>query len=226
MKFFVHPLIAVTLSLFLGCEKSVVNGLSIDESASYNVTIDVTWDNETHPTETFPNGQEASMKPHVSSIIGAVHSREVSLWGNGELASPALKRCAEDGSSAEMRVVVENYIAENSAKEVIFSEGMASPSTAILTVNADIANPQISFVSMIAPSPDWFFGVDNLSLIEKGQWIDTIVVDMYPYDAGTKDGEEYRYDFDATDPAQIVRQLKGVAPFSDLPVARVILTRE
>ncbi len=78
-----------------------------------------------------------------------------------------------------------------------------------------------SLVSMIAPSPDWFVGVDGLPLIAKGQWRDEVVVPLFPCDAGTDVGASY----DATDadaaPATPVSPLLGppvavngtVAPF-------------
>jgi hypothetical protein len=44
---------------------------------------------------------------------------------------------------------------------------------------------------MIAPSPDWFVGVAALSLYGDDGWIEELVVDLYPYDAGTDSGPSY-----------------------------------
>ena len=39
---------------------------------------------------------------------------------------------------------------------------------------------------MLAPSPDWFVGVGNLSLFENRRWVQTMTVQMRVYDAGTE----------------------------------------
>ena len=50
---------------------------------------------------------------------------------------------------------------------------------------------QVTFVTMIAPSPDWFIGVSGLSLLENGDWAQRIDVELFAYDAGTDDGRRY-----------------------------------
>jgi hypothetical protein len=46
----------------------------------------------------------------------------------------------------------------------------------------------ITITSMIAPSPDWFIGVDALDLYAGGTWINSLVVPLAMYDAGTEQG--------------------------------------
>ena len=57
------------------------------------------------------------------------------------------------------------------------------------SVSAD--HPFVSLVSMIAPSPDWFVGVADLSLHDGEGWVDSVTVDLYAWDAGTDDGTVY-----------------------------------
>ncbi len=219
--------LSLCIALFLlSCSDGVIETTPVDQVATYTLTIDVIWDSSTHPLETFPSDLEGSMAPHVSPFIGGVHAVGVSLWTDGALASEAVKTSAETGSPSLMRTVVEDLIQRDSAKEVIYSGGIASPAQSTIEIDADLSNPNISFMSMIAPSPDWFFGLDNYSLIQNGNWVNSTSIDLYPYDAGTKEGEEYLYDFDATNPAESIRSLSGVAPFSDQPVARVTFTKK
>lgn len=50
----------------------------------------------------------------------------------------------------------------------------------------------MSFVSMIDPSPDWFVGVSRLELcLENGSWVESKVLDLFPWDAGTDSGPTY-----------------------------------
>lgn len=53
----------------------------------------------------------------------------------------------------------------------------------------DSENHLVSFVSSIRPSTDWFVGVSALELCQPDcTWIESKVLDLYPWDAGTRDG--------------------------------------
>ncbi|MEM7259564.1 MAG: spondin domain-containing protein, partial [Pseudomonadota bacterium] len=56
-------------------------------------------------------------------------------------------------------------------------------------VSADY--PQVTIVSMVAPSPDWFVGVHNLSLLADGNFVSDLSIDLAVYDAGTDSGTRY-----------------------------------
>jgi hypothetical protein len=60
--------------------------------------------------------------------------------------------------------------------------------------------PELSFGSMLAPSPDWFVGVSGLSLCEAGVWLQSKTMAAIVYDAGTKDGADFDYGFPETQP--------------------------
>jgi hypothetical protein len=87
--------------------------------------------------------------------------------------------------------------------------------------------PQVTLVTMVAPSPDWFVGVADLSLLdEQGRWRDQVVITLYPYDAGTDDGSDYRSaDLEPT-PHHLIANLRGGAPFSDEPIGVYTFTRQ
>lgn len=56
----------------------------------------------------------------------------------------------------------------------------------------DAAHHLVSLVSMISPSPDWFVGISSLELCETScTWVESKVVDLYPWDAGTDKGITY-----------------------------------
>jgi hypothetical protein len=61
--------------------------------------------------------------------------------------------------------------------------------TVEFTVNQDC--PMVTVVTMIAPSPDWFVGVTGLRLYGAEGWIEEWETELYPYDAGTDEGESY-----------------------------------
>ena len=73
---------------------------------------------------------------------------------------------------------------------------------------------------MIGPSPDWFVGVSGLSLVDdEGKWIPELAVDLFPYDAGTKNGTRFSLGGVDTSPRGTIRRIRGEDPFSDEPMA-------
>ena len=46
---------------------------------------------------------------------------------------------------------------------------------------------------MLAPTPDWFTGLSGFNLFENKKWISDTKVNLYPYDAGTEDGDVFGY---------------------------------
>ena len=57
-----------------------------------------------------------------------------------------------------------------------------------MTFDIDVDSPLVTHVSMIAPSPDWFVGVNSLSLLEGGSFMSSVVIQLFAYDAGTDSG--------------------------------------
>lgn len=50
----------------------------------------------------------------------------------------------------------------------------------------------MSIVSKIDPSPDWIVGVSSLELcLRNCSWLETKVLNLYPWDVGTDDGITY-----------------------------------
>ena len=81
---------------------------------------------------------------------------------------------------------------------------------------------------MIAPSPDWFVGVSARNLFETGDWPAEVVIELFPYDAGTDSGGTYdARDLD-TQPQEPITRIDD-APFRNegtvRPVGTLTLTR-
>ncbi len=165
----------------------------IDSTASYTVTVTGTWKN---PEHTIPNNY------HFTQFIGLVHSKNAGFYTYGNLASKGVEDVAEVGNSVvlknEMNVLVEagNAI----APFYITIQGITGSASTSLVAN--IKSSYITFESMIAPSPDWFAGIDNYNLIQNGKWVTDITVPVFGYDAGTEDGDVFGYNNPATTPQQ------------------------
>jgi len=180
--------------------------------ATYTVTFDATWSAETHP-QNFPGNA------HFSGLIGGTHQAAAVFWAEGNLATTGIKQMAEWGSQAALAAEVEAEIAAGNAGEVIFGGWVpVSPgqATASFTVQPEFS--LVTLVTMIAPSPDWFAGVAGLELLVQDQWVQELVVPLYPEDAGTDSGLNYTSADLPTNPAVAVAAIVGPPFVAGVPV--------
>lgn len=174
-------------------------------SVAYEISFAGTWSAETHP-DGFPPG------PHFSPLIGAVHDDSFDMWTVGELASDGIESMAETGSTTGLGSEV---MAAGPAASVIRGPGIgSSPGTASTTFVATPEWPRVSITTMLAPSPDWFVGLDAVALCIEGAWIDFLQLQAILHDAGTDGGLTYTAPNDDSDPPENIRALEE-APFHD-----------
>jgi hypothetical protein len=180
------------------------------EIRQYRVTFVSEWHFTTHPTA-FPGGA------HFTTLIGGTHNSSVRFWELGGIATEGLEAMAERGRVSPLDNEIKAAIAAGTAWSVVQAPGTAvTPATTNGTflVNSDF--PLITLTSMVAPSPDWFVGVDSLPLFENGQWRPLVSVDLFPYDAGTDSGVFFDSLDDDTQPRLPISELSGF-PFTGLP---------
>ncbi|MEM9998238.1 MAG: immunoglobulin-like domain-containing protein, partial [Bacteroidota bacterium] len=147
-----------------GNEASAARTVTVGEPpalgvATYEVTFVSTWSAATHPAD-FPSNA------HFSQLVGAAHAPNVSLFEVSTMASEGIRLMAEKGQNAVLKSEVEAL-----SGDVTFISGPAladSPDEDMLTFTADgdAGHIALTLVSMVAPSPDWFIGVDGLALVE------------------------------------------------------------
>ena len=185
-----------------------------NDTATYRVTFESTWNNETHPHQNFPSNA------HFSSLIGAVHNAQTTFWQTGDFATPGIESMAETGGTSILRSEVQEEIGRNNALAVLSGSGM------IDSFEVSQMFPLVTLVTMIAPSPDWFIGVSNLSLLdEQGQWRERHTVTLYPYDSGTDSGVDYTSPNANTNPPELISRIRGEFPFSNEPIGTFTFTR-
>lgn len=192
-------------------------------TARYSVSFESTWRAETHPVD-FP------ADAHYSRLVGGTHSSRVRFWTAGGTASAGIQAMAERGRTSPLDSEVQAAIAAGTAYSLIVG-GALDRSPGVATAEFEIGrdHPLVSLVTMVAPSPDWFVGVDSLSLVEGGDWAAVKSVTLYPWDAGTDSGESYASPDAATQPPQPIHVLQGhpvalggtVLPFGSFTFRRV-----
>ena len=172
-----------------------------DQRASYRVTFEATWSAATHPNM-FPG------TPHFSGLIGATHEEGLRLWQGGTIASNGIEAMAELGAKTPFDTEIQLAIDAGRAEHLLSGGGIArSPNAVVLDFDISLDKASVTLVSMIAPSPDWFVGVSNLSLLGNGDWVDEIVIDLDAYDAGTDSGASYESRDRDTSPRQPIAHI-------------------
>jgi hypothetical protein len=195
-----------------------------DFTARYEVVFNATWSQATHPTN-WPAGA------HWSGLVGGTHNAAVHFWREGETASEGIRLMAERGQQATLLSEIAPAITSGVAHLPLSGGGIGtSPGSVSLTfpqaMNRDY--PLVTLVSMIAPSPDWFAGVDSLSLITNGNWVTNLVVTLHGYDAGTDGGPSYASPDQATVPRGVITRFTGFPAIQDgviVPFGRFVFTR-
>lgn len=194
-----------------------------DAPARYSVTFDGTWSAQTHPLE-YPSGA------HFSGLVGATHNGDFALFAEGATATAGLERLAEAGAHKPLDDEIRAAVRDGKAGALF--EGapiFAPPGRAQAAFEIDARHPMVSLVAMIAPSPDWFAGVANVSLYENDAWIASKTVPLYAWDAGSDDGTTFMApDADSQPRGRIAPN--AAPPFASAgearPVATVTFTRQ
>lgn len=175
----------------------------------YEVIFEATWSAQTH-TNFPPN-------PHFSGLIGSTHKSDYTLWQVGQLATQGIESMAETGSKTLLSAGINFAIRAGNAYSEISGGGIGlSPGMVSQNFMIHSAHGTVSLVSMIAPSPDWFVGVDGLELYKDGKWIGEVVVELPPYDAGTDSGIDFLSPDLDTNPADPISLITGF-PFAGDP---------
>lgn len=181
--------------------------IAADYTAQYQVVFNASWSQATHPSN-WPSN------PHFSGLVGGTHNSSVHFYRQGETASEGIRLMAELGQKTTLLNEIVPAIAGGNAQLQLSGGGISpSPGSVTLTFPAPMRREfsLVTLVSMIAPSPDWFVGVDSLDLIEDGQWEASKTVTLYGLDAGTDSGASYQSADLVTTPRGVVTQ------FTDFP---------
>ena len=172
--------------------------LDIDSAATYKITIEGTWQ---MPQHTVPAGN------HFTNFIGMIHDSSTAVFTMGKPATLGVENIAEVGNATELFKEINNKIIAEKAAGIFNVVLPSITSTVTTSVNFSTKYSLISLVSMIAPSPDWFIGVQNFNLIQNGKWINDVYVNAFGYDAGTEDRDVFGYNNAATLPQQNISYL-------------------
>jgi len=186
------------------------------------------WTSARHPFEYPAAGLITG--PHFSGIIGAAHDASFAIFSEGSLPTPGLERLSEEGKHTPLDGELRAAITAGTAVNLLTTGPLRDFSDSIVaTIRVDARHPLVSFVAMIAPSPDWFTGVAGVNLMEGGAWVASRTIELPAYDSGGDDGMTYKAADQDNSPKKPVTRgstrhfAPGGAP---VPVASVTFTRK
>ena len=185
--------------LFMAALAPVNGTFAADKTAKFELTLDVTWSAAVSPFE-FPSSA------HLSGVIGATHNARYVLFRDGETASSGLELVAENGRVAILRAeLAEAKRRRRVGSEIDGDDVKTVPGKISTQFETTTAHPLASFVTMVAPSPDWFTGAADVNLMAGDDWIDEIEVPLWAWDAGTDSGATFIARDDDSQPQESIR---------------------
>ena len=196
--------LALIVPLGLGALLTAAFGLAAraqDDVASFELTLEISWSAATAPYE-FP------ADAHLSGLVGATHDERYRLFRDGDTASSGLELVAENGRVAVLRAELAEAIRRRWVGTVVEGPDLpVAPGAFGTRFETTSAHPLLSFVTMLAPSPDWFTGAADVRLRADDAWLDEVEVVLWAWDAGTDHGTTYTAADADGQPQQSVRLL-------------------
>ncbi|MCX7554501.1 spondin domain-containing protein [Marinicella sp. S1101] len=205
----------IILTLFLLLIQNVV---AQEYAATYRVTFISEWSSESHPTD-FPIGA------HFSTWVGATHDSQIQIWSPDELATAGIKDVAEFGFVGTLRSEVISHINNGFAENYLIESDLGTTGMTNIEFNVSYSHAQVSLVSMIAPSPDWFVGVHGIDLLDNEVWVEEAIYDLQPYDSGTDSGTTYTSSNQITSPAEPISRITTAPLDNGVPLGALLFER-
>ena len=209
--------VVIAASMTLGASQAATAG----GVQTYRATFDALWNSTDHPNN-FP------LNAHFSPLVGASHGSGFDIWTSGEVASGPVELVAELGSSSQLIGVINSAVSAGTALERV--SGSAPNSPGVSTTNIfDISesHPYFSLITMVAPSHDWFVGLDSLDLRNgAGGFRHTVVIDLIVWDAGTEPGTDFSL-AGSVEEGGVIHVLPDVEAIfgGAAPIARITINR-
>lgn len=167
------------LSVFFSCKKDTGRDLS---KAQYKVIFTFYWSAQNFSTA-YPSNA------HFSPLIGWSHQANNTFFAIDSLATLGVKIMAETGRTTPLDNELNAKIAEGQGYQMYIGNSLATGTGKIeMDVEVTYNFPEVSLVSMVAPSPDWYIGALNVNLVDGDVFVKEKRVDVLVYDAGTDSG--------------------------------------
>lgn len=213
----------ITITIILCFICTIISDSFAQSTATYDINFTSTWNSGDHGT--------LPVNAHWSDLVGANHNSDIIFLEMGGTATTGIENVAEAGSNVVFNAEVQAAINTDNAEQWLqqsFSPFAAISSATLSNITISQEFPLLTLVSMIAPSPDWIIAVNSLNLwdVSMNKWKESFTVDLFPYDAGTKNGFGYSGNNTATNPRGVITNVAGAAsyPFNATKIGTLTIT--
>lgn len=155
--------------------------MSNTDGIRYKVTFVSNWGSDQNQIN-FP------LNPHTGNMFLTVSNDDFNLFQVGQLASKAISNTSMYGTIDDLMNMVKN---DRNVDSVYTAPVLETPGDHTFIITPDANYRYLSFVTMIAPSPDWFTGVTGFDLVQNMRWIQQAVIPLFVFDAGTDSGTKF-----------------------------------
>ena len=178
MKIILLILVILTISVFYN--EGLYHEEFFGDQATYHVMFTTKWGEDpsiSHP----PN-------PHTGNMFLVTHTDGFRLFENGKLASKGVSTTSMYGTLDELFKTTNG---NENVGNIVTSNVLPAPGETNLMINVTPNKRYLSFVTMIAPSSDWFTGFSSIDLMKDGKWINGTTIPLYVYVAGTDSNQGF-----------------------------------
>jgi hypothetical protein len=167
-------------------------------SATYKIEFIADWSASTHP-DYYP--ADAHFSPFVAySHNNSVNSR---IFSVGQVPSRGVEEMSESGKTDDLIKEIGDLMDLDFAYVQTKGNRIDSPGVDSAELRFTQDYDYVTFVSMLAPSPDWFVS-GSINLMAGDQWVDTAEVTLVTYDSGGDDGDTLTSKDQDSNPKQVV----------------------
>ncbi|XP_021961182.1 spondin-2 [Folsomia candida] len=199
------PYLFGTLVLILTCTPLANSKYSepcvADRLTVYRVVMNTYWSKKDFPKH-YPMFRPSAQ---FSKLIGRSHDESFLLFELNRTASEGVRIFAETGASDVLDQLSQGeggIYDEFIAPSVLHGVGSTHAEFFV-----DGNHSRVSLISRIVPSPDWFVGISSYDLCSNGRWVDSVMIEVDPLDAGSDNGLTFTSPNWPTDPRVPVRRL-------------------
>jgi hypothetical protein len=168
--------------------------------ATYRITFTPNFTSDIFPVD-YPSD------PSFSPMVVAVHAPNKSVFNKGQLATDGLKLLAEDGDASDLITFLNSQGGEDEQDFVVTQAVAGGGAITAQSVNVTVTpeKTEISFLSSLSPSPDWFVGVNGFSVIlDANTLVSDQTISVVVLDAGTDSGTTYTSPDNPTSPQEVI----------------------
>jgi len=205
MMFLIRVVTLVSMVVGIKTIDSTNNLCPAKKLAVYQLQLQTFWSEQAFPKQ-YPQWRPPAQW---SKSVGYSHREAFSLFSLGSEVDEGVRQFVETGSSEALDQASSNRSFLDAILAPPIVQGVGNTST---NVFVDANHSMISVITKIVPSPDWFIGLDSVSLCKDGLFIPAFNTEAFPMDAGTDNGFTFTSPNWETEPRAEVFQISNSFP--------------